>query len=75
MESDARDDLMSVHVKVCTVNRAENLENGNMKRDLVIVDNTGSGWVTIWGDNVGTMHVGKSYLLLLWLKRLVAGYI
>ena len=43
------------------------MENGSQKQDVAVVDASGSGRVSVWGDAVGTVMVGKSYLFKMFM--------
>ena len=55
--------LVSVRVKVHCISKPETLQSGLTKQDMVIADRSGSGRATIWGENIGLVQTGKSYLL------------
>ena len=54
-------DLMSVRVKVLTICKAETLDSGDVKQDLVVADTSCVERVTIWGESVETLEEGNSY--------------
>ena len=55
-------DLVSVRGRVHSICKAETLESGSIKQDVVIGDSSAVGRVTIWGDRVDTLETGKCYL-------------
>ena len=34
-----------------------------MKQDIIVADQTATARVTLWEDNVGALHEGRSYIL------------
>ena len=66
-------DLVNVHAKVLKISGQETLDDGSIKQDIIVGDLTGTLRVTVWGEIVGTLSKGDSYLFSNFMVREFSG--
>ena len=53
---------VSVRVKVSIVSDPTQVPTGKTKKDIIVVDGTGTGKCVLWEDKIGSLKEGKCYL-------------
>lgn len=65
--------IVTVEVKVMTLNSPIVVPGGLKKQDIIVCDQSGSGKVTVWEDDIDKLEIGKSYCLSDMLVRNYGG--